>query len=56
MIFNLILATGGKDCSVIIWRFDPKTLKLTNDKVGKISIIIMFIISAQQKQMFNRFV
>jgi len=27
------LATGGKDCSVIIWRFDPKTLKLTNDKV-----------------------
>jgi len=28
-----ILATGSKDCSVIIWNFDPVTLKLTNDKV-----------------------
>jgi len=27
------LATGSKDCTVIIWKFDPKTLKLTNDKV-----------------------
>lgn len=27
-----LLATGSKDCSVIIWKFDPKTLKLTNDK------------------------
>jgi len=28
-----LLATGSKDCTVIIWKFDPVTLKLTNDKV-----------------------
>jgi len=27
-----LLATGSRDNSVIIWKFDPVTLKLTNDK------------------------
>jgi WD40 repeat protein len=28
-----LLATGSKDCTVILWNFDPNTLKLSQYKV-----------------------
>jgi len=39
-----LLATGSKDCTVIIWSLDPATLKLTHDKLldGHTTIIAYF--------------
>ena len=34
-VYMLFLATGSKDCTVIIWKLDTNTLKLKSEKVSK---------------------